>query len=232
MSTLATFRTNISAILGLDNSTGGDQTQIDAYVNEAVLEVLKNTKCNVTSATATMTANSSDYTLDTDILEIRDVYVTSGGSDYILERRTVNEIIQLRRLTPAATNPTRFYALAGHNLMMLYPAPGSSDVLTFYYVPYPTALSNSAHTPSNSAYGGVPDENHNVIEWYALWRLADMDDDASSDLGERYRAYYREGLVDMRRHLRDKGGYKLSRIRVNPRRAPTAPSDPSISVAW
>lgn len=232
MATLDTFRTNIAKILGLDNTTAEDQTFIDHYLNEAVVDVLKNTKCYVTSATATMSAGDGDYTLDTDMLEIRDVYVTSSSQDYILERIPMDQMLWLRRQTPAAAGTTRYYTLAGHNLLMLNPTPAASDVFTFYYVPYPTAMSNSAHTPSNSAYGGIPDENHDLIEYYALWRMADLDDDASSEVGERYRYLYERGIAQMRKHLRYKGGYRLGRVRLNPRRWGGVPADPSVSDAW
>lgn len=230
MSTLATLRTNVSAILGLDNSTSGDQTQIDAYINEGVLEVLKATKCYVTYATASMTANSSDYTLDTDILEIRDVFSTSGSVTRPLERRSMDEILDLRRASSTAGAQIRYYALAGHNLLMVYPTPSTGETLTFYYVPMPTVMSNSAHDPSSSTYGGIPSENHNVIEWYALWRLADMDDDSSSEQGMMYRESYLRALAEMKRHLRFKGGYRLAPARLRSRRVPAA--DPSTSPAY
>lgn len=231
MATLATFRTNVASILGLDNSTNGDQSLIDTYVNEGVLEVLKNTGCYVASS-ALSGVSTADYTLPTAALELRDLYLTSSGTDYLLERASMDEILRMRRFTPSASGPTRYYALAGHNLLMFYPTPAATDSFTLYYVPYPTALSNSAHTPSNSAYGGVPDENHNVIEFYALFRLADYDDDSTSQMGERYYALYRQGVADMRRHLSKKGGYRLARARVNPRRSHRVPSDPSIPAPW
>jgi hypothetical protein len=232
MATLDVFRTNIAAILGLTNTTAGDQTRIDYYVNEGVLEVLKNTQCHVSSATVAMSAGSGNYTLDTDVLQLRDLYCTQGGSTYILERRTVNDILNLRLPTSSSSGPARFYALAGSDLLMFHPTPAAGDSFTLYYVPYPTALSSSAHAPSNSAYGGVPDEIHNAIERYALWKCADMDDDASSQVGEKYRVEYYQTISEARRHLRSKGGYKLGRVRVNPRRSPRTPSDPSVSVAW
>jgi hypothetical protein len=231
VATLAVFRTNIAAILGLDNATSGDQTQIDYYLNEGILEVLKNTKCYVASSALTG-VSTADHTLSTSILEIRDFYVTSGGYDTKLERMTMDEILRMRRISPAVSSPSRYYALAGHDKLMFWPTPASADSFTLYYVPYPTALSNSAEAPSNSALGGVPAENHNVIERYALWKLADLDDDASSQMGETYRSEFYQGINEMRRHLRSKGGYKLGRVRVNPRRSPRTPSDPSVSVVW
>lgn len=231
MATLAVFRSNIAAILGITDTVAGDQTRVDYYLNEGILEVLKNTKCYVASSALTG-VSTADYTLSTSILEIRDFYVTSGGYDTKLDRLSMDELLRMRRISPAVSSPSRYYSLAGHNMLMFWPTPAAADSFTLYYVPYPTALAASADTPSNSALGGVPAENHNVIERYALWKLADMDDDASSQVGSQYRSEYYQQLGEMRKHLRNKGGYKLSRVRVNPRRAPNTPSDPSVSVVW
>jgi hypothetical protein len=229
MATLAVFRSNIAAILGLTNTTAGDQTRIDYYLNEGILEVLKNTKCYVASSALTG-VSTADYTLSTSILEIRDLYVTSGGYDSNMERASMDEILRMRRITPAAGGPARYYSLAGHDKLMFWPTPAAADSFTLYYVPYPTALANSGDAPSNSALGGVPDEIHNAIERYALWKCADMDDDATSQVGEKYRVEYYQTISEARKHLRSKGGYKLGRARVNPRRSPRTPSDPSVSV--
>lgn len=226
--TLAQMRTNVSAILGLDNSTTGDQPQIDFYANEAVRKVLADTKCYATSATVTPGA-TADYALTTAVLELLDVYFTSGGSIYTLERRSVHEILELRRRT-AAAGPTRYYALLGNKTMMWYPTPAAADSATLYYVPEPTEASSASHDFATATYGGVPNTLWPALEYYVLWRCADMDDDGSSGSGEKYRMLYEEEIRKARKHLRDRGGSRMGPARL--RRRVSIPANPSTSPAW
>lgn len=228
MATLATLRSNVAAILGLDNTTSGDQTQIDFYANQGVLKVLADTRCYATSATITPGA-TADYTLTTPVLELLEMYGTSGGSNYLVERRSVAEILDLRRLT-TATSPTRYYALLGSKTLMWYPTPAATDSFTLYFVPEPTAASSGSHDFSTSTYGGIPDSMWDCLEFYVLWRMADLDDDGSSGSGEKYRLLYEDAIRRARKHLRDRGGTRLGRKRVQRRRM--IPADPAISPAW
>lgn len=209
MTTLGTFRSNIAAMIGLDNSTGGDQGLIDGWVNEGYLSLVRDTRSKVQSATFTLTSGSKDYTMDTEVLSIIDVYITSSSVDYSLVRVAVDTLLEYRRNgATVQQSPARYYAYAGGNLLMFYPTPNAADTVTVYYVDRPTALSASSDSPSD-----VPAEYHPLIEWYALWRAADYDDDASSQQGKRYQAMYEQGRGMMRRDLNLKGG-KLPPARV------------------
>jgi len=215
--TLTQLRTNVSAVLGLDNAAAGDQPQIDFYANEAVRKTLIDTKCYVTSQTLTPGANE-DYTLATSVLEIVDWTTTSSGSTYPLERVSVAEILRMRRATAGTGTPTRFYALAGHNTVMFYPTPAAADTFKTYYIPLPTEATTGSHDFATATYGFIPVELFNCLENYVLWKMADLDDDASSEMGDRYHALYEASVQQGRRHLRRKGGYKLARGKVNPSR--------------
>ena len=210
MTTLATFRTNVSSIIGLDNTAGGaDQSLVDGWVNEAYLTLTRDTRSKVSIATFTLTSGSADYTMDTEVLSIIDVYVTSTSVDYSLTRIAVDDLLTYRRNgATVQASPARYYAYTGGNLLMFYPTPNAADTITVYYVDRPTALSASSDSPSD-----VPAEYHPLIEWYALWRAADYDDDESSKQGDRYRQWYVEGLGKMRRDLNLKGG-KLPPARI------------------
>lgn len=171
------------------------------------------------------TANTGDYTLPTGILSVRAFqWANAGGSSGVPERVSVDEILRLRSWADgsSSTLPATYYAVAGTNLLMVYPTPSSADTITVYYVPRPTAMSSASHDPSNATYGGVPAEFHPAVEKYALWHLASMDDDQTSGQGERYRIEYegdngRGGLIArMRGQILRHGG--------RPGRAQFAPS--------
>lgn len=177
------------------------------------------TACYV--ATATLTGGdgtNGDYTLDSSVLEIVDIYDSNSSVAYGMERVSVGELAQLRRNSGvAATSPTLYYALAGQNLLMFYPTPSASDTFTIYYVPVPTALSVSLDDPSTASLGGIPTAFHKAIEFYALSEAADANDDDTSKQGEKYFLMYQDQVKKIRRTLRRKGGNLMPRANVGPR---------------
>lgn len=225
--TLAQVRTNVTARLGLDNSTTGDQPQIDFYANEAVREILKETSCTAASASVTPGA-VADYTWSTAQLGIIGITISSGGSTYIPQRRSVEEILDFRRNTAAAA-PTRFYALSGSNIFMFHPTPAAADSFTIWYVPTPTEASSASHDFATSTYGTIPTALFPAIENYVLWKMADLDDDQSSGHGDKYRAEYEDAIRRGRKHLRDLGG-SIGPARLRARRSPVG--NPSTSPAY
>jgi hypothetical protein len=219
MSTLTDFRTMIKAELGLDTlNSGSEQTECDRRVNEGVLDILRKTECYVTSATMTETSSTGDYDLDTAILRVKGWLWAGTGSSSVPERVSPQEIERMRAASVAVVaTPASYYAVAGANRLMVYPTPGASDVVTIYYVPRPTAMTDGAHDPSDAPYGGIPEEFHPAIESYALAKLASMDDDDSSQQGMRYRAEYQQWVKDIRREVNLKAG-PLPRAVINPNR--------------
>lgn len=197
----------------------GDQGRIDDWVNEAYEDVLVKSRCKVSSTS--VTGASADYTLSSDVLAIIDLYTTHGTQSYPMERVSVDEILHLRR-SGTGTAPTRYYALAGHDLILFYPDPSNTDSFTMYYVDRPTALSASGDSPS-----AIPQEWHKLIEWYALAEGADFDDDESSVHGDRYRALYEDGLRKFRKAMRWKGGYRVAPGIAGRRRRRIVPNHPS-----
>ena len=189
-------------------------------MNQGVTDVLLRTHCKVSSATLTLTSGTEDYTLDTNILRIIDMFVTSDLQDYAMERKTVAEILALRRSVASNTSPSRYYAVAGSNLLMVYPTPSSADVVTMYYVPRPATLSTGSDTPSE-----IPSEFHKLVEWYALSEAADYDDDGSSNVGANYLARYEKGIAEAKAAISRKGGRPARAIPGRrPRIGPSVPS--------
>lgn len=223
MSTLTNFRTELASVLGLDNATTGDQPLMDVYLNEGVLDCLVKTHCKVSPLTMTLTSGEKNYTLPSQILVIIDLFTSSQGSDYHFERMTPQEILAMRR-NASGSSPARYYATSGANLLMVYPTPTAADTLTGIYVPRPATLSAGADTPSE-----IPAEWHKLVSFYALWRMADADDDASSEMGERYRALYEVGVREARTAVLKHGGTRLAPARIRDRRR--VPVNPSTSPA-
>lgn len=219
---LSALRTRCAQELGLDNGTdaapGTEQSLIDAALNEAVLEVLRDTRCYVKETDYTsFDGSSSDYTLDSSILEVVEMYLTSGGTNYMLERLSVQDLVERRRAAAPAGSPTMYYAINGANMIMFYPAPGASDTLKVYHVPVPTALSASSDDPSNAANGGIPTVLHKGILFQAYKLLASYDDDSTSAQGQRYSDWYDAEITKYRKEINRLGG-RNARAVVNDKR--------------
>lgn len=236
----------MAGVLGLDfdsaNPNNGDGPRLLGWANDAVIDMLRRTHCYVISAGMTLTAGTGDYTLDSNILEIKDIYTTSGNANFRLQRLNHTDLINLR-LFSVTTSPEKMWALQGANLLMLYPAPLSADTLTIYYVPRPTAMSSGTDDPSSASLGGIPSEFHYGLELYMQWKAGDAFDDESSSNGETYRRMYlgdpsappgtphREGFIgEMRAALQRKGGTHLGPALIPPRSRRIYVPNPGVDV--
>lgn len=229
MATLAMMRTEVLATLGLNPGTGTqDYVQATNKLNEAVVDVVLNTRCYITASTMNTTAGEGDYTMDAAIMHIE--YVTneiSGGNTYRLELVRPQDILEMRLSASSDRSPSRYFAVQGSDMFMLYPTPSAADVIKVYYTPHPTALSNPSDDPSSQTLGGIPAEFHRAVVLYALSHLADQDDDQSSGQGVRYQQDYERMLVRIRKHVSFKGGTTLPGFRLKRPRRFYAPHDPS-----
>lgn len=217
MSTLGDLRDEVAEEIGSINTTD-DVTKIDRFLNRAVRDFLSKTGIYVTEATTLETADSGDYTLDTAIMLIKNIYVTSGTVDYPLEQVSPQQILDWRLASSSSTSPSRYYALNGANMLMVYPTPSGNDTVTLYYVAVPTEMSSTSHDPSDATYGGVPVLFHDALALYAMWKLASFDDDQSSAQGQRYRDDYRDRIKEARKYVSMKGNTVAPRARVGGRR--------------
>lgn len=222
MTTLTQYRSAVASKIGLDNSVGGDQPFIDLWVNEGVTDVLMRTDCRIRAADMAMTAGVSNYTMDTSIMKIYDAYVTVSGIAYWLEVTTIDEILAMRRTTTANVSPAQFYAVAGSDMLLVYPAPATADTLTIYYVPRPTTLSAGSDTPSE-----IPSEFHKAVEFYALREAADYSDDSTSQGGMAYQQLYEQWIKRIKKWVWLKGNHRMPRATVRRNRASIPFHDPS-----
>lgn len=224
MSTFAELKTEVCEQIGSINTTD-DDTKLARYLNRGVRHVLRHTHCYQVETSVTPGA-ADNYTLAASLLDIVDASFTASAQNYELERVTPREIRRMRRASAStASGPTRYYALAGANLLMFYPQPGAADTLSLLNVPAPTAMSSGSHDPSNATYGGIPSEFHEALEFYACFRGASYDDDESSSQGQRYYELFRERISQIRKGGLLKGGRSLPRARVG--RQAFSPRDPS-----
>lgn len=227
MATLTNLRTRVYSRLGLDStSSGTDETETTAYLNEAIIDILLQTGIYVTSASTALTAGTADYTLDSSILRIKEAYLTSGGTQYGVTQATPSEILDLRR-NSGSGSPIRYYAVES-NLLMVYPTPSAADTLTLYYTPVPTALSSASHDSSSTTYGGIPEAFSPAIVAYACWKLGDREDDRTSQNGQMYFTEYQQHWIPKIRKYRNiKGGTTLSPFVLNRSRRKFVSSNPS-----
>ena len=210
MASLTALRLEVTAVLGLSDD---DEQLVDSFINEGVADIVVRTQCSVSPITMTTTANIGDYDLSVAILAIVDMYISNDSGDFPFERITPSELLRLRLNASNTSSPARVYALSGANLLMIYPTPTEVETITGVYVPRPNTLSSGSDECSE-----IPPEYHKLITFYALARAADMDDDYTSEQGERYRALYEQGLREFRRSIYRHGGSRLAPARVNPRR--------------
>ncbi len=227
---LADYRTRIARVVGMSASDSDDLDLIDSWVNEGVVEFLKDTKVYQVSASLSVTAASGDYTLDDDILAMADLWYEpgDGSSQRMLEPVDSRAILDMRRYQAAASVTPMYYALQGASMLMLYPAPASSsDLLHLIYTPRPSsALSATADDPSTAALGGVPTEYHPIIEAYAKWKAAEAEEHKPSNYGLSFQAEYQKGVAETRSDMNRKAGvFKSRKIggKTSRRRFPVTP---------
>jgi len=197
-------------------TSGNELTLLDAYANEAVEQVLLRTKVNKKTAEVALTVDVGDYVLDPIMLAFDDAWVesaTSTGFSPMIDYVDSFDIRAMRNTQATIGTPTRYAAYEG-NVIMLYPNPGTGDMLHIVYVPRPTAMTSSSHDPSIAPYGEIPLEFHEVIESYVKWKMADYADDASSQVGSKYEADFERGILRMKSVLIRKAGVRTGHARV------------------
>ena len=223
----------MAGVLGLDfdpgNPLAGDGPRLAGWASDAVIDMLMRTHCYIDTATMALTSGQGDYDMDASILAIEDIYASSSGSNFRLTRKSSTDLINLL-IFSVTTSPEQYYAVAGTNMLMLYPAPLLADTLTIYYVPRPDPLVSPNDDPSNISLGGIPPEFHYGLELYMQWKAGDAFDDESSQSGETYRILYEgnqnarpgsyagDGFIgEMKKNIRRKGGKHLGPALIPPR---------------
>lgn len=232
---LSDFRARVSGAVGISNvDSSTEQGLIDDWANEAVVDFLRRTKMFTRTAQLSLTADQYIYTLDTDILSFKNIWVEpASGTSYMLDPRSVEDILYMRTLVTPSYAPM-YYALEGTDVLMLHPAPqASTDVLHITYVPRPTAMSATSDAPSATANGGIPSEYHQVLEAYVKFKAADYVDDESSQHGQRYLQEYMAGVTEAKIDTLKKAGIRLAPIKPGMRnRRRGIPRSPGVDMGY
>jgi hypothetical protein len=230
LATYAVLKSRVSKTLGLDETaSGSDDTVLGYELNDGVREFLLDTHINVNRSESTIVAETDDSEISASVLAIDDIQVVgTDGEIWLPTRTTPAEILRMRRATSGPSGTARYYALNGHDLLMWFPALSVGDVVTMYYVPKPAEMSSGAHDPTSDTYGGIPVEYHPALIEYAKWKMADYDDDGSSQMGLVYQQEYERLVRKCLKRKRRKGGRSLGRAVVG--RRPLSPSSPSQDV--
>jgi hypothetical protein len=154
-----------------------DRDLLRLLANEAVVDILGRTRVNVRGVDLTLADGVREYEIAPDVLQI-----------YGLDRndRRLTEVASAD-ISPAGEGT---YALIGYNQIRLGWSPSAGDVLTAWYTPKPTPMSNDSHDPAVLTYGGIPVQFHPALVNYMAWKAADASKDDGSQRGERYRISY------------------------------------------
>jgi hypothetical protein len=221
--TLGTLRSRVGQALNVAGGgtvAGAELTLLDGYINEAVEQILLRSKVNKKTAAVALTSGVGDYTLDPIMLAFDDMWIAPAANPSwtpMLYPVDSYDIRAMRLSQSIVAAPSTYYAYEG-NVIMLYPSPGTGDVLHIVYVPRPNAMTATGNDPSIAPYGEVPTEFHPLIESYAKWKMADYADDASSQLGQSYMQEYEMGLDRMKGLLTKKAGIRTGYAKVGNRR--------------
>jgi len=185
---------NVSRWLGLQDQTSYNETQmINDQLYFGTIDLLARTRCTVRCVDLRTRANQDEYTLDHSILALVDV---ENGARPRARRGQV--------LSPSFT-------LVRSDVLLIQPTPDADGEIQVWGVLRPQQMTDDAQTPGFEDCGAVPDEYHDAIVTYALWKLADYADDSLAQNGEYYRVLYegqdgRSGRLAQIRALVNKRG--------------------------
>lgn len=214
---LEQLRRSVGRKTGMDYSNAGtDRDLIDSWCNEGVREVLLRTHCYVAAADVQTTADEWQYDLSTNIMHI--TLIWRDGETEPMIRVSPEELIELRRSNGTATDAaTLRWALAGTNMLLLWPTPTAVYDIDFVYVPRPSEMSDNSHDPSSATYGGIPVEYHKAIELWALANASDHEHEGGTQRGVNYLAQFDEYLKRVVRPGVNRKGGQLPPVRVGRR---------------
>lgn len=165
----------VAASAGLDDTTGSEErTLMEEWANEGVVEVLLATKIRVEIGLMPLTIGEDEYRMDTDMLAVFN-QVPYSDDYFNFDVVTLEDMNHLRATNSAASPPTRAIAIEG-DLLIVWPTPTQAETIKFFFLQKPAPMTNDAHDPSTSTYGGIPDQHHRAIEAYMLWQAAIYDE--------------------------------------------------------
>ena len=194
-------------------NSANDLSKVKDWINQVYYEACLETDAIVTTATMTLTAGTASYTFPSQVLRIKEMFVTPvGGSELApLQMTTLDYILRRRQASGGVAvdqGYTQYYALIGINDFEVYPTPANADTLTIWYVSQPTALSANSDTPVlEEPYGSK------LLEYGALAEAADLKGDPSE---QEYRQLFELWKQKYRAHLTRKRGAQPGQFNLFP----------------
>lgn len=185
--TLADYRTRVSKATGFSNSDSTEQGLIDDFVNEGIEQFMADTGCWVLRDEVDLTADTVDYTLDTDIVRVKQM-ILNGDWAMPLEPMDPMEMLA-RRASESSADIVRYYAIQGYNFLMIHGTPSTGDTLDVIYVPKPPTLSSVGDYPLY-----IPARWHCGPEYYAKMKCSESDQSRETENGAYYKALYEDAV--------------------------------------
>ena len=185
---LAQMRGQVIEWLGLQDIPSYDEKDIvEDALYRGTLDLLTRTRLIVRCVELTTFADKGEYVLDQHLLTLVDV-----------------EDGYRRRLRRDESCDYGFVLIRA-DLLRIVPTPSEDGQVQVYAVTKPAKMDSDDDSPSDAMFGSIPEEFHDAIVTFALWRCADYADDTTTQNGEYYRTLY-EG--------QDGRGGRLAQIKV------------------
>ena len=224
---LQQMRGQVVQWIGLQDITAYDETTLaETLLYLGTLDLLSRTRCVARCVNLNVSAGIDTYTLDHSILALVDV---EDGARRRARRDEVvssSDAVVVYPAGAANTTPTTF-TLIRADVIRFAPAPTANGTIQVWAVLRPIQMTGDTDSPGQEQYGGIPDEWHDAIVTYALWKAADYADDSSAQQGERYRMLY-EGqdgrggrLGQIRTAVNKRGTARAANRRVNLKGVPS-----------
>lgn len=198
----------VQAWLGLQSIDDFNELPlVENMLYRGTIDLLARTRCVARCVHLRTQANVGVYTLDHSILALVDV--DDGAT---------------RRARRDQGDWAGTFTLIRSDILRLNPTPTVDGIMDCWSVMRPQKMAADTDSPGMEAFGAIPEEFQDAIELYTLWRCSDYSDDASAQMGERYRLQYegqdgRGGRLQEIRRLVNKRGTG----RAAPRRVSLAP---------
>src|SRR4029077_2367833 len=180
---LGQMRGQVVAWLGLQDITSYDETNlVEDKLYQGVVDLLSRTRCVVRCVQLRTQANVDEYTLDHSIIGVVDI---DNGTKRRMRRDQVEGLAE----TPTGADPG--FTLIRADVLRVTPIPSEDgQLIQVWAVLKPQQMTADTDSPGDELYGAIPEEYHDAIVGYALWKCADYADDATAQNGEYYRQLY------------------------------------------
>ena len=177
--------------IGLQDIEDYDETVLaDDLIYQGTIDLLARTRCTVRCVHLQVSAGESTYVLAGSILALVDVedgHVQRLRRDELGMNGAVGVVVYPAGYTGGATHG---FTLIRSDLLRVSPIPNEDGEIDVWAVMKPARMDGDTDSPSDEAYGAVPEEYHDAIWLYACWMASSYADDESGQQGERYRQLY------------------------------------------